>query len=203
MNAREAILGALGPDAEHARIADEARALIDAPERPSTPGELKARFLEALAQPSVAASCDHLASGEPVSTAIGRYLDRHALPHAVMLADPALASEGDWKALQLLDAPPVDGGVVVARALAAVAETGSLVLETGAERPMLPHFLALHHIVLVSERTIVAHLEDIAQPPAPPRAQFWVTGVSGTTDIEGQYVRGAHGPRFLHVILTD
>ncbi len=35
-----------------------------------------------------------------------------------------------------------------------------------------------------------------------PRAHYWVTGVSGTTDIEGTYVRGAHGPRFLHVVLV-
>lgn len=202
MNAREAILGALGPDAEHARIVDEARALIGALERPSVPDDLMTRFLDALGQPSVAATCDHVRSGAAVPAAIGRYLDQHALPHAVMLADPTLAAEGDWGALRLVSEPPIDGGVVIARARAAVAETGSLVLETGAGRPMLPHFLALHHIVVVSADTIVAHLEDIAQPSAPPRAHFWVTGVSGTTDIEGQYVRGAHGPRFLHIILT-
>ena len=29
-----------------------------------------------------------------------------------------------------------------------------------------------------------------------------ITGPSGTTDIEGSYVRGAHGPGFVHVILV-
>jgi L-lactate dehydrogenase complex protein LldG len=66
---------------------------------------------------------------------------------------------------------------------------------------MLPNFLALHHIVLLRVRDIVAHLEDAPLAGPQPRAHYWVTGVSGTTDIEGTYVRGAHGPRFLHVIL--
>jgi L-lactate dehydrogenase complex protein LldG len=29
-----------------------------------------------------------------------------------------------------------------------------------------------------------------------------VTGASGTTDIEGRYVRGAHGPGYLHVVIA-
>jgi L-lactate dehydrogenase complex protein LldG len=37
----------------------------------------------------------------------------------------------------------------------------------------------------------------------PPRNLNLITGASGTTDIEGSYVRGAHGPRFLHVILVN
>jgi L-lactate utilization protein LutC len=36
---------------------------------------------------------------------------------------------------------------------------------------------------------------------AAPRTIALVTGASGTTDIEASYVRGAHGPRFLHVVL--
>ena len=37
--------------------------------------------------------------------------------------------------------------------------------------------------------------------PAPRNVNL-ITGASGTTDIEGSYVRGAHGPRFLHVVLV-
>ena len=82
-----------------------------------------------------------------------------------------------------------------------IAETGSLVFETGPAAPMLPNFLALHHIVLLASRDIAPYLEDAPLPGPQPRAHYWITGVSGTTDIEGTYVRGAHGPRFLHVIL--
>ena len=36
-----------------------------------------------------------------------------------------------------------------------------------------------------------------------PRNVNIITGASGTTDIEGSYVRGAHGPGFLHVVLVE
>ena len=55
--------------------------------------------------------------------------------------------------------------------------------------------------------SIVAHLEDYAALAAraglPPRNVNLITGASGTTDIEGSYVRGAHGPGFLHVVLVE
>ena len=53
--------------------------------------------------------------------------------------------------------------------------------------------------------TILPHLEDYAEAAAQtsaPRNAGLVTGASGTTDIEGSYVRGAHGPRFLHVVVV-
>ena len=40
------------------------------------------------------------------------------------------------------------------------------------------------------------------QGMAQPRNAILITGPSGTTDIEGSYVRGAHGPGFLHVLLV-
>nr|WP_277998589.1 LUD domain-containing protein [Sphingomonas liriopis] len=104
----------------------------------------------------------------------------------------------DWTGFTLHDRAAPDEPAALAIARCGVAETGSLVFETGAAAPMLPNFLALHHIVVVPQ--VVAYLEDATLPGAHPRAHYWVTGVSGTTDIEGTYVRGAHGPRFLHVI---
>jgi L-lactate dehydrogenase complex protein LldG len=39
-----------------------------------------------------------------------------------------------------------------------------------------------------------------AEPP--PRNVNLITGASGTTDIEGSLVLGAHGPRYLHVVIA-
>jgi L-lactate dehydrogenase complex protein LldG len=71
---------------------------------------------------------------------------------------------------------------------------------------VLFEFLPLHHIVALPASSIVAYLEDLAvaleAAGAPPRNLNIITGASGTTDIEGNYVRGAHGPGFLHVVLV-
>ena len=44
--------------------------------------------------------------------------------------------------------------------------------------------------------------EPTTGEPAPRNVNL-VTGASGTTDIEGVLVRGAHGPRSLHVVVAD
>ena len=72
------------------------------------------------------------------------------------------------------------------------------------DAPILLSFLPLHHIVVLEERSLLPHLEDYAaamQGAAQPRNAILITGPSGTTDIEGSYVRGAHGPGFLHVLM--
>lgn len=82
---------------------------------------------------------------------------------------------------------------------------GSLVLHSGADTPILANFLPLRHVVLLHARDIVAHLEDYAAAAAAlpvPRNAILTTGASGTTDIEGMFVLGAHGPRFLHVVIA-
>lgn len=203
MTAREAILAKLGPTRTLADLTAEADALIAAVERPPVGDDVIAAFLAQLAQPSVSATYDEIGAIDDLPAAVGRYLDANTGAREIYLPpDPRLRSF-DWRNFHLLDACPVDGGAVVALARAGVAETGSLVFETSPAAPMLPNFLALHHLVVLDRASIVAHLEDALFPPGPqPRAHYWVTGVSGTTDIEGQYVRGAHGPRFLHVILV-
>jgi L-lactate dehydrogenase complex protein LldG len=199
MSARDAILTRLKGAPPSAAQAD---ALLIAPERPAVNGAaLEAEFLARLALPSVSASHDVIDRLEALPGAVARYLaTQGAAPTLCLPPDPALAT-CDWSGLTLHDQAAADESAALAVARLGVAETGSLIFETGPTAPMLPNFLALHHIVLLRARDIVAHLEDAPLPGPQPRAHYWVTGVSGTTDIEGTYVRGAHGPRFLHVIL--
>lgn len=199
MTARDTILAALSGDGSDSdAIAARAYELVATVERPAPASALVDAFAAALGKASVGARFEAVADASDVEGAIARYLAEHGLPPTVHPASPDLA----WS--QITPAPdlPLDGGVVVAQAVTAVAETGTLVIDTGPDCPMLPHFLALHHIVIVRASDLVARLEDIPEPVAIPRSRFWITGVSGTTDIEGQYVRGAHGPRFLHVVLV-
>ena len=70
---------------------------------------------------------------------------------------------------------------------------------------MLLNFLPLHSIVAVEAHTIVPYFEDYlaaARGEPVPRNLNIVTGASGTADIEGTLVYGAHGPAFLHVIVV-
>ena len=84
-----------------------------------------------------------------------------------------------------------------------VAPIGSVVIRSAADSPVLLNFLPSHHILVIAEKNIIANLEDFAIKTASiseQRMVCLVTGASGTTDIEGVLVNGAHGPEHLHII---
>ena len=85
-------------------------------------------------------------------------------------------------------------------ALAAVAETGTLVLPGGPGRPLTASLLPELHIAVVSVESL-HHLNRIFRPPevrlAP--ASALVTGPSRTADIEMALTIGVHGPGELQV----
>lgn len=202
MNAREAILSRLQSPPGRS-IAQEAATLLIANERPHVDASaLESEMLARLAQPSLAASVDQIDGPADVPDAVRRYLTGQGLEAALYCPPDPRLSAMDWTGFALDAQVAADQPAALAIARCGVAETGSLIFETAPDAPMLPNFLALHHIVLLPADAITAHLEDAILPAGPqPRAHYWVTGVSGTTDIEGTYVRGAHGPRFLHVVL--
>lgn len=202
MNARDAILGKLRAPVP-VDLTVQADALVAGSERPPEPaGSLVERFIARLAGPSVSATFDRIGDGAALPDAVWRYLAAQALPAALYLPpDPQIAAL-DWQGFAIDASVAPDQPVALARAKAGVAESGSLVFETDPVAPMLPNFLTLHHVVVLDIANLVATLEDIPADLAGHRAHYWVTGVSGTTDIEGQYVRGAHGPRFLHVVVV-
>lgn len=199
MSARDTILARLqgaAPDKV------EADALLVAPERPGVDEDaLEAEFLARLALPSVSASHDAIATMADLPAAVARYLDAQGAAHSLCLPPDPRLSACDWRGFTLHAVAAPDEVAALAIARKGIAESGSLIFETSPQAPMLPNFLALHHIVLLAVQDIAAHLEDAPIAGPQPRAHYWITGVSGTTDIEGTYVRGAHGPRYLHVIL--
>ena len=217
MTARDTILaavraglGARPVDAEQVRR--EAASLLD--DLPSTRpalgvGALAEVFAERVTSPKVAATTlDRIARVAELPAAVGRYLDARSLRRAITLQPAAELEALDWSGFELQAALAADDAVGVGIARWGIAETGSLVFHSGAETPILANFLPLHHLVLVRAQTILAYLEDyadaaLATGEKPPRNVNIITGASGTTDIEGSLVLGAHGPRYLHVILAD
>lgn len=215
---REAVLGAVraalgrGPGrAAPPDLATEAAALLadlDAV-RPALPtADLVEAFAARVISPKVGATLDRVDSLADLPLAVARYLEEQGLPRALALQpDPALTAL-PWEGFALRDAARPDEAAGLGQALWGIAETGSLVFHSGPETAVLGHFLPLHHIAALRTDRILAHLEDYAAVAGPaaghptPRNANLITGASGTTDIEGSYVRGAHGPRFLHVILV-
>jgi L-lactate utilization protein LutC len=83
-----------------------------------------------------------------------------------------------------------------------IAETGSLVVETGAG-PRSESLLPPVHIAVADRSQIVADLFDLfpAGGRAMPSCLTLITGPSKTGDIELKLVTGVHGPGEVHVIL--
>ncbi|MBX5467794.1 MAG: lactate utilization protein [Firmicutes bacterium] len=98
----------------------------------------------------------------------------------------------------------------VTGALAAVAETGSVLLALGPTTPLLPSLLPPIHVAVIPTDRVVATLSEAfhrlyraaAAAGWPPVAKF-VTGPSMTADIEGQLVVGVHGPRVAVAIVCE
>lgn len=95
--------------------------------------------------------------------------------------------------------------VSITPCIAAVAETGSVVMASSAQTPANLNFLPETHIILVYESQVVRHVDDIFALlrlyDAMPRAINLITGPSRTADIEQTLEIGVHGPRRMHVLL--
>ena len=96
----------------------------------------------------------------------------------------------------------------LSRAVAAAAETGTLVLVSGADNPTTLAFLPETHFILIRAGDVVGSYEEafdrlraIYGEGALPRTVNLISGPSRTADIEQTIVRGAHGPKRLHVVI--
>ncbi len=97
--------------------------------------------------------------------------------------------------------------VGLSRAVAGVAETGTLALASGPDNPVTLGFVPDTHIVVLRADTVVGRYEEacamvVAETGGVmPRTLNLVTGASRTGDIGGKIVMGAHGPRRLAIFL--
>lgn len=112
----------------------------------------------------------------------------------------------------LRDGPPMGAGTldradgVVTTAAVGIAETGTIVLVSGAGmgRRALTLVPDLHVCVVRSDQvvgTVPEAMDALAHHRRAPIT--FVSGGSATSDIELERVEGVHGPRTLEVILLD
>ena len=146
-----------------------------------------------------------------VPEAVARYLAAENLPADLVLAPDLSLDDILWDARPLLRTrrgrAEAGDTVSLTRCFVAIAETGTLMLISGAETPTTLNFLPDTHIVLVYADQVVATYEDgwdrLRTDGGMPRAINFITGPSRTGDIEQRIELGAHGPRRLHIILID
>jgi L-lactate dehydrogenase complex protein LldG len=94
--------------------------------------------------------------------------------------------------------------VGVSTAQAAIAETGTLVLDSSCERHRLVSLVPPIHIAIVNASAIVETLSDalaLLQQKEISSAITFITGPSRTADIELTLAIGVHGPQELYVIV--
>ncbi|HWG74028.1 MAG TPA: LUD domain-containing protein [Acidimicrobiales bacterium] len=96
-----------------------------------------------------------------------------------------------------------NAAAVVTTCAAAIAETGTIVLDGGAGQgrralTLIPD----HHVCVVRAAQITGNVAEILGRLDPTRPLTWVSGPSATSDIELARVQGVHGPRRLDVVVV-
>jgi L-lactate dehydrogenase complex protein LldG len=146
-----------------------------------------------------------------VPGAIADYLTAQNLPGEFVMAPHPELRAINWSARPLLrirEGRAVGADTVsVQHAFAGIAETGTLMLPSAAERPTTLNLLPETEIVLLHADRVVGAYEEAwdllrVETGAMPRNVMLVTGPSRSADIEQALELGAHGPRRLHVVLV-
>jgi L-lactate utilization protein LutC len=87
-----------------------------------------------------------------------------------------------------------------------IAETGSLVVDSGPDEPRSLSLLPPVHVAVAGRGQLLPDLFDLFGPDVPggmPSCRTVITGPSKTGDIELRLVTGVHGPGEVHVVLID
>jgi L-lactate dehydrogenase complex protein LldG len=154
-----------------------------------------------------------VATRDDVPEAVAEYLRANNLPARLRVGGDAYLADLPWSKTPALDreggkAAPSDEASL-SHATAGIAETGTLMLCSGADNPVTLNFLPETHIVVVDATDIVggyeaglAKVRERYGKNQMPRTVNMISGPSRTGDIGGVLVMGAHGPRRLCVIVV-
>ncbi|MGI9424860.1 MAG: LutC/YkgG family protein [Hyphomicrobiaceae bacterium] len=165
------------------------------------------KFIGRATSERLTATVDEIAHWDTAVAAIRGYLVRSNIPLQVAVPPVQRLADLDWGDVERHDTIAPNEVAAVGVADYAIAETGTLVFSSRPDSPTLFNFLGLHHVVLVEGARLLRYMEDYWQIMRDhgnihPRSINFITGTSGTADIEAKNTRGAHGPRYLHIIVV-
>jgi len=139
---------------------------------------------------------------EVAAALAGRGARRVVAPPGLELALPAWAEVAVDAGFSPHELDAFDA--VVTRAAAAIAETGTIILDgsPGQGRRAIT-LVPDYHLCIVEASQVVHRVPDAIAMLArsAQRPLTWISGPSATSDIELERVEGVHGPRTLEVIL--
>ncbi len=175
--------------------------------RPLMQGDLVERFKKLSTE--MICTLAEVASENDVPAACRDYLQKNNLP-TTGVAWPALRHL-DWKSAGIdveFRRANGDDGIGITSVFAALAETGTLMLLSGADTTASVSLVPETHIAVLHKNRIVPYMEDAwalvrKEKGELPRAVNFVSGPSRTADIEQTIVLGAHGPYRLHIVLVN
>lgn len=191
------------------RLAGHPRGLI--PQRGQLDGAARVALFKAQAL-GVLASVAEVADPADAPQEVARYLREANLPATIRIgADPRLAAMPWDRTALAVSHGPSDGRDLngVSHAYAGVAETGTLIMTSGADNPTTINFLPDNHIVVIAAKDVARDYESIWEnlrakfgAGTMPRTVNMITGPSRSGDIEQTMLLGAHGPRNLHIVIV-
>lgn len=158
----------------------------------------------------IGTSCEVLSTLENLPSAVNQFLNKHELPLALNVQKLQHLQQLNWEGVTTDIDIEEDNSVGLCWAEYGVAETGSFVSHSSPDMPILLNFLPLYLIAVVPKSKILHYMDDyalianeIAKDGNTPRNMCLISGASGTTDIEGVLVQGAHGPEILHIMVIE
>jgi hypothetical protein len=156
----------------------------------------------------VSATHETVSSIEEIDLEVERYLQQHDAGNDLVVAGSIRHAGLLSNSSRQLILAPTRGNEesAISLAYAGIAETGSLVLLSGADTPVTTNFLPDNFICVLKAGDVLPDMESLwarmaGEQRAMPRSVNLVTGPSRTADVEQIIQMGAHGPRRVHVIL--
>ena len=183
--------------------------------RPAQAGDLVERFMRRARD--MESTVERIADRSEIPAQVARYLGAAQLSLA---SSEQTANEGvcwpelaalDWIGAGLkIEARPAIGSdrLGITGVFCAIAETGTMVILSGAETPTATMLLPETHVAVVRADRIVPGMEDAfalirRERGELPRAVNLISGPSRTGDIEQTIVLGAHGPYRVHILVVS